>query len=277
MAIVPIISTKNLYTSDALAQDSGSEVIVNTGGCIGTVDVHGGYNCYCPYCIIYYQCGSWHSCPYYPSGGDSGSGGCGSGGSSGGSSGSGGTGSTSSSTSPMGDPIDPQTGLPDVTNRFNQDIALAFEQFCGYSYMFNVYVSEYGYLMQGLINYPQDYMNYMEYFINQVKGGGPWDLKYPGNGYSPEDLGNTNTAIYNGQEYNFDDFGNITFGIAAAAYGFPITIAKFGAGFYQAYKSDDWKLSYVLSYFDNPRDSEMIQKGYDIFNSSGGCGGFLNN
>lgn len=44
-------------------------------------------------------------------------------------------------------------------------------------------------------------------FINQVKGSAPWDLKAEGNSYSKLDLG-SEKAMYNGHEYNFDDFGN---------------------------------------------------------------------
>jgi len=57
MAIVPIISTKNLYTSDALAQDSGSEVIVNTGGSwvLPEVTCIDCYRCWCDL-MGYYIC-----------------------------------------------------------------------------------------------------------------------------------------------------------------------------------------------------------------------------
>ncbi|MDP3445873.1 MAG: polymorphic toxin type 44 domain-containing protein, partial [Ignavibacteria bacterium] len=166
--------------------------------------------------------------------------------------------------SPMGDPIDLATGLPNVTARFNEDIRLAFEQFCGSAYPFNAQVNSYGNLMEGIFSYPQDYINYMMNFINQVKGGAPWDLKAEGNGYSYAELGNNYKAIYNGKEYNFDDFGNITFGVAAVAYGFPIDFSKAGAGFYQILSgTSEW--SYISSYFDAPRDQEMIERGIQYF------------
>lgn len=212
--------------------------------------------CYCYSCYTSYDCNYGHTCD----------------------SGGGGSGTPPPSTpppaptlSPMGDPIDPLTGLPNVTTRFNEDIRLAFEQFCGSAYPFNAQVNSYGNLMEGIFSYPQDYINYMEDFINQVKGGAPWDLKADYHGYSKLDLG-SEKAIYNGQEYNFDDFGNITFGIAAAAYGFPIDFSKAGAGFYQIYSgTSEW--SYISSYFDAPRDQEMIEEGYSIFYNNGGCTG----
>lgn len=68
--------------------------------------------------------------------------------------------------SPMGDPIDPETGYPDVTDRFNQDIEDAFIQFCGESYAFGQYVSNYGGLLNGLVSFPADFMSYMDYFVS---------------------------------------------------------------------------------------------------------------
>jgi hypothetical protein len=97
-------------------------------------------------------------------------------------------------------------------------------------------------------------------------------LKYKGHGYSSYDLGG-DMAIYNGQVYDFDDFGNITFGIAAAAYGFPEEFALAGAGFYQVYSgTSNW--SFISSYFDDPNDSEMISLGYSLFYENGGCSNY---
>lgn len=167
----------------------------------------------------------------------------------------------------MGDPIDPKTGLPDVTERFNWDIYKAFNEFCGIAYDFGLHVDSYGNLIDGIVNYPQDYMDYLSYFVESVKSGSPWDLKV--NGYSSDELG-SNEALYNGQVYRFDDFGNITFGIAAAAYGFPEQFALGGAGFYQVYSGTaHW--DNLKGYFDDPRDQEMIQFRYDIFHDNNGC------
>ncbi len=175
--------------------------------------------------------------------------------------------------SPMGDPIDPITGYPDVTSRFNNDIENAFMQFCGAYYDFGTAVNSYGSLLEGIFSYPQDFLDYLNYFVDQVETGGPWDLKYEGNGYSFNDLGESYYAVYNGQVYNNDDFGNITFGIAAAAYGFPEEFAQAGAGFYQVLSgTSSW--SFISSYFDDPRDSEMISLGYSIFYNNGGCSGY---
>ncbi len=77
---------------------------------------------------------------------------------------------------PMGDPIDPITGYPDVTNRFNLDIEDAFNQFCGASYAFGEHVSNYGSLLNGMVSFPKDFMRYINIFVSEVKTGGSWDL-----------------------------------------------------------------------------------------------------
>jgi hypothetical protein len=96
----------------------------------------------------------------------------------------------------MGDPIDPETGYPDVTYRFNQDIEDAFFQFCGESYAFGQYVNNYGSLLNGLVSFPADFMSYMDYFVSQVKTGGSWDLKFEGNGYSIDELGGNDKQLF---------------------------------------------------------------------------------
>lgn len=170
---------------------------------------------------------------------------------------------------PLGDPIDPVTGLANVTERFENDMDEALIQFCQTGNDFTQLLENYS-ALNYIFTYPQDFIDYMTYFINQVKGGGPWDLKYEGHGYSKGELNNMESAVFNGEEYRRDDFGNITFGIAAAAYGFPIEFAKTGAGLYQLYKQNsEW--SYISSYFDDPQDSQMIELGYNYFYEMGGC------
>lgn len=177
--------------------------------------------------------------------------------------------------SPMGDPIDPYTGLADVSSRFDNKINEAFDHFCGASYTFSNTVDNYGNLLEGITSFPQDYLNYMMDFYYDVKTGGPWDLKYSTHGYSYAELGNKDYAMYNGDKMQKDDFGNITFGIAAAAYGLPMEFARTGAGYYQILSGTS-HLSYMTSYWDDPRDSEMIARGYAIFYSRGGCINYLN-
>lgn len=172
-------------------------------------------------------------------------------------------------TNSMGDPIDSVFFYPNVTVRFNQDLYEVREHFCGNAYQWGQVVNSYGSLLEGIASYPQDYYDYILDFINSVKSGAPYDLKYPGNGYSTEELGNIQ-AIYNGQSYRFDAFGNIAFGMAAAAYGFSLEFSKAGAGFYQILgNTSHW--SYISSYFDDPYDSQMIELGYSLFMNNGGC------
>lgn len=177
--------------------------------------------------------------------------------------------SSSSIKTAMGDPIDPISGLADVTHRFEEDMQNALIQFCQVRHEFTQLLENYT-ALHYIFTYPNDFIDYMTYFVNEVESGGPWDLKAEGNGYSPEDLNFRSSAIFNGVEYRNDDFGNITFGIAAAAYGFPLEFAKTGAGLYQLYRgTSHW--SYISSYFDDPQDSQMIELGYDYFYQMGGC------
>ncbi|GBF74333.1 hypothetical protein PA598K_02671 [Paenibacillus sp. 598K] len=96
-------------------------------------------------------------------------------------------------------------------------------------------------------------------FVNNVKTGGRVDVKnshFKDNSY----------YIYSGELYRRDDLGNIYFGYAGKVFGYDDTFLKSGAGIYQIYSgTSEW--GYVSSYFDDPRDSAMIQVGIDIYNS----------
>jgi hypothetical protein len=60
--------------------------------------------------------------------------------------------------------------------------------------------------------------------------------------------------------------GNIHFGHFGKVFGYPDELLKAGAGFYQIWtdptqiKNFNWK-----SYGDDPRDTERIQQGIDIY------------
>ncbi|MDV2442531.1 hypothetical protein CMV00_01785 [Elizabethkingia anophelis] len=72
------------------------------------------------------------------------------------------------------------------------------------------------------------------------------------------------SATYNGQAFGAEDFGNYNFGIAAKAYGFSLNFARAGAGLYQIYSFTS-NIKWISSYFDDPRDSMMIKRGYYHF------------
>lgn len=72
--------------------------------------------------------------------------------------------------------------------------------------------------------------------------------------------------IYNAELYRRDDLGNIFFGYAGKVFGYSDTFLESGAGFYQIYSgTSSW--SYYSSWFDDPRDTEMIGLGISIYNN----------
>ncbi|MYY44009.1 polymorphic toxin type 44 domain-containing protein [Elizabethkingia anophelis] len=102
-------------------------------------------------------------------------------------------------------------------------------------------------------------------FYDLVKSGGPYDLKQKKkSNFSYKKLGREVSAIYNGQAFGAEDFGNYNFGIAAKAYGFSLNFARAGAGLYQIYSFTS-NIKWISTYFDDPRDSMMIKRGYYHF------------
>lgn len=71
---------------------------------------------------------------------------------------------------------------------------------------------------------------------------------------------------YNGELYRRDDLGNIYFGYAGKVFQYSDTFLKAGAGAYQV-KSGTSSLSYISTWGDDPRDSQMIGIGISIYNS----------
>lgn len=123
-----------------------------------------------------------------------------------------------------------------------------------------------------------------EKWYNKVKTGGEWDYKSPQRyGYLAKQFGST----------RMDQFGNVHFGIVAAAYGFPLSTSMFGAGTYQVFRQDggslmSWSVAPPLApnflaraytnlgfgWGDNPGDSANIMEGHDYHNDVYGCSHF---
>ena len=100
------------------------------------------------------------------------------------------------------------------------------------------------------------------YFAKEVKGGGEWDLK-------------TQWSILIGQKTNVykykyknkllraDDPGNIHFGFVGSVLFSQMALC-IGAGAYQV-KSFHSHWNYYKSYFDDPRDTEMIKYSCKVY------------
>ena len=94
------------------------------------------------------------------------------------------------------------------------------------------------------------------YFYTHSKTGGKWDLK------NKWQLNKNWLYVYNKDYYRYDDIGNIHFGYVGYLL-FSLKELQLGAGLYQL-KSGTSKIEYIFSYFDDPRDSDMIKKGFNI-------------
>jgi RHS repeat-associated protein len=102
-----------------------------------------------------------------------------------------------------------------------------------------------------------------EQFAAAVGYGKPFDIKVAGKGFHYSEIGEY--AIFEGKEYRWDAFGNINFGYAAKIFGFDLEWAKFAAGMAQVFGGKappDY--SNPDGYFDEKRDTEMIEYGYNL-------------
>lgn len=80
--------------------------------------------------------------------------------------------------------------------------------------------------------------------------------------------------IFHGEVIDFDDTGNICFGVIAKAAGIGEWIAQVGAGLYNFKEAKDsvgWKEAckyekeWWITFFDDPRDNEAIKKGFEYY------------
>ncbi|RNC83392.1 MAG: hypothetical protein ED557_11925 [Balneola sp.] len=98
-------------------------------------------------------------------------------------------------------------------------------------------------------------------FRKYVNNGATFDIKE--GAFSPIELGG-NYALYQGEKFRFDDFGNYNYGVAALAFGITLHDAMMGAGINQLKPgrgTPDWKNP--RGFFDNRRDTHMIIRGYN--------------
>ena len=104
----------------------------------------------------------------------------------------------------------------------------------------------------------------LDEFVSLVKTGGKYDLKSD----KKSDFSNLKLdgviATYNGESFQVQDFGNYNFGVAAKAFGLSLTFSRMGAGLYQIFSRTS-NIRWISSYFDDPRDSKMISRGYNHF------------
>ncbi|MEN2436730.1 RHS repeat-associated core domain-containing protein [Weeksellaceae bacterium A-14] len=153
----------------------------------------------------------------------------------------------------------------DLTKQFNEQLRRTKDYFSQRKAYYDKQISE---LKNSLYATTEMYetveMARLEEFYQLVKTGSPYDIKNnPKSIFSNAQLGKEG-AIYNGESFRVDDFGNYNFGVAAKAYGYSLNFSRVGAGLYQIYSRTS-NINWISSYFDDPRDYMMIGKGYNHF------------
>ena len=109
-------------------------------------------------------------------------------------------------------------------------------------------------------------VNILTKFVSKVKTGGDWDLKGKKK-WKPRTYGASNFK-YDNYKFSAADVGNVHFGYVGAVI-FNRTTLCMGAGMYQIYSgTSDFK--YISSYFDDPRDTECIKIGYNLWKKNYG-------
>ncbi|MCZ8215968.1 MAG: polymorphic toxin type 44 domain-containing protein [Cyclobacteriaceae bacterium] len=103
----------------------------------------------------------------------------------------------------------------------------------------------------------------LSFFKSQVGTNRPFDIKQKGKGFHPSEIGGQQ-ALYNGVTYNFDDFGNINYGVAARALGLTYMEALAGAGYNQTFQTGTPDWGNPEGFFDHRRDTEMIKLGFNM-------------
>ena len=146
--------------------------------------------------------------------------------------------------------------LTDVSDKFYDQLNKTNEFFSSQASRFENLAKENGWNKYELLKAK------LEFFKSQVGTGKPFDIKQPGKSFSQEEIGSK--AIFNGSEYNFDDFGNMNYGLAARAFGLNLITAIAGAGYNQTFQTKTPDFSNPLGFFDHKRDTIMIIKGFYI-------------
>jgi hypothetical protein len=101
------------------------------------------------------------------------------------------------------------------------------------------------------------------YFYNKVKYGGAWDYKII--------YGYNTKYLFHGHVITGDDFGNIHYGYVGTAIGFTAYDLKYAAGMAQVYHNyASYDVSKMDGYWDQPRDTQMIQYGINLYNQEHG-------
>ena len=101
--------------------------------------------------------------------------------------------------------------------------------------------------------------------ITNSPSGKAWDFKIQA--ITRQQLLTSLFEYEGGRLYHADYVGNLAWGYIMAIYGYPEAFSKFGAGLFHTFEA--WRCIHdygsVSSWGDDPRDTEAIGKGYDLW------------
>jgi len=154
-----------------------------------------------------------------------------------------------------------QQGLLDVTEKFNSQLRKTEQYFQAWGEVYdNMDFPSTGTPYSLMV---QRRVAKLKFFKDKVGTNKEYDIKQRGKGFHPSEL-HGNTAIYNGAVYNFDDFGNINYGLATRALGLTLFEAISGAGYNQTFQTQTPEWGNPGGLFDHTRDTEMIKLGFNM-------------
>ncbi len=116
-------------------------------------------------------------------------------------------------------------------------------------------------------------MAVMVHFYNQVKTGGPMDIKEEENwnkAFSVDHPGGS-YFIYNGDVVDPGTLGNITYGYIGASLGYPDVLLYYGGGYANMKNLGEKYIAtvpFMPNYGDAPEDIESIKKGIDLYHDT---------
>lgn len=152
-----------------------------------------------------------------------------------------------------------QQKLTDVTEKFNNQLRQTEEYFSKWNKIFD----DMEFPVIGLNPLSPAILRRaakLDFFKDKVGTNREFDIKQPKKGFSQKEIGDQ--AIYNGKVYNYDDFGNINYGVAARALGLTYFEAIAGAGYNQTFQTQTPDFNNPGGFFDHSRDTQMINLGF---------------
>lgn len=151
---------------------------------------------------------------------------------------------------------DNDDGRKDVTKRFKKMLHFTKGYFSAMARLIDPIIDNSSFMSFGYL-----VSRKIDIFKSLVGKNAPFDLKK-----GLFDVSIIGEQAYYGEAlWQPQDFGNYNFGVAAKAYGYSLTFAKFGAGYNQTFTEFTPDFSNWSGFFDRKRDTDFITDGYYHF------------